>query len=162
MTEKAPETPKVETPPVAPEAPKAAAQPVIDINALKAAMKDVVQEEIKPLREKIQAHETAQAYGLNEEQLKAFQEQKQKGLADDDAYVLARNAKPDLFPQPRVPGLIAPGGASPLRGQPKQEDFAEKMRAAQAANDFAGATKFAELEFDKRIKRGRMTIPAQG
>lgn len=108
------------------------------LNDFDARLKDIVAEalkkEVEPIKAEFQKQSAIERTGLSRPQYETWAEFKSKGLSDEQAMLLARQAKPDLFPvraqsfDPSVMGQLAPGGESAERFGVEKNWEAEMLR----------------------------------
>jgi len=135
--------------------------------ALQEQAKAEVAKELAPVRAEVAKWKAAVALGLNEPQAEAVMAVRDKypGMPEQQALMIARAEKPDLFPMvspppfnPSVNGGIPTGGDSPYRSAPQQEDYMAKISEAKKAGDQPKATHYAEQEFFRRINKLRPQV----
>lgn len=116
---------------------------------------------LRPLQDEVAKSKMAVALGLNEAQADAVNAVKSKyaGIPAEDALILARREKPDLFPQPKqnpwnpsVHTGMPVTGDSPLRGQPSTETYESRLAKAQSP---AERTQLAQAELFRRVMAAR-------
>jgi hypothetical protein len=140
----------------------------IDVAALSPLVADLLlearkaaEQEFEPLRQEVAKYKLANQLGLNEPQVDKVMAVKQKnpGLTDQQALLLAKSEHGNLFPQAQQPAWNrALHGALPVSGQSedrndKTVDHAAKMNEAHKSGDHAAARFHAGQLFTERFYR---------
>lgn len=136
----------------------------IDMDALMNALADEarrkVEAEVAPLRNEVNKYKMAANMGLNESQVDKVMgiRDKNPGLTEQQALILAKTEHPDVFPQAApatwnraLHGAMPVGGASDARSNPQAEDLTAKMHEARKNKDFDAAQNLAEREAIRRF-----------
>lgn len=118
----------------------------------------IVEQHMKPLRDELAMRRVQAQTGLNDEQYAAVREYESKGLSLEESVTLARAKKPELFGvsagafDPRMGGVLPPGGDSMARQAPKPEDWGKKLREAGSLEEAKHA---AANMLHQQIQRAR-------
>jgi len=116
------------------------------------------EQEFEPLRQEVAKFKLANQLGLSEPQVDKVMAVKQKnpGLSDQEALLLARAAHADVFPQAQpawnraLHGGLPVSGASEVRTE-KTVDHTAKMNEAYKKGDLAEARQHAHQAFAERF-----------
>ena len=117
------------------------------------------EQEFEPMRQEVAKWKLANQLGLSEPQVDKVMTVKQKnpGLSDQEALLLARNAHADLFQQEKAPawnralhGGLPVSGASEVRNE-KAVDHTAKMNEAYKKGDISEARLHAHQAFAERF-----------
>jgi hypothetical protein len=116
------------------------------------------EQEFEPLRQEVAKFKLANQLGLSEPQVDKVMAVKQKnpGLSDQEALLLARSANADLFPQAQpawnraLHGGLPVSGASEVRNE-KATDHTAKMNEAYKKGDIQEARLHAHQAFAERF-----------
>lgn len=141
--------------------------PNLDMDKLASALAEhtekvaasAAQAQVAPLQAEVSKWKTMAQKGLTEDQVAALQEFRRDNpnLTEDQALLLTRMSKPDLFPgeppfDPRVHGGAPVTGQSPYRAASDKPDYVKLSNEARANKDNRAMMEYAKQGFLEVIK----------